>query len=177
METYAPFYLEYYILMALHLQFAQTALGVQRRYYRLNLAIRNTFSLSKSVTFLNSTIKINIQPFLIEYAYIEKFTEKALNVKKDKVIKDPVEQRSEIASHEITLPGSNVNSSNMSAKSVVKIATLSRAIAPEENHTVSPSFDTGKHSASLPTISFGVVLLNNLMTGLFFSFCVRIFFY
>lgn len=57
METYAPFYLEYYILMALHIQFAQTALGVQRRYYRLNLAIRNTFGMSKTATFLNLTIQ------------------------------------------------------------------------------------------------------------------------
>lgn len=47
-QTYFPFYLEYYILMALHMQFAQTAIGIQRRYHRLNLAIRNIFSLSKS---------------------------------------------------------------------------------------------------------------------------------
>lgn len=47
LETYAPFYVLYYILMALHLQLAQTAFGIQRRYHRLNLAIRNIFSLSK----------------------------------------------------------------------------------------------------------------------------------
>lgn len=46
--TYFPFYFEYYVLMALHIQFAQTALGVQRRYYRLNLAIRNIFALSNN---------------------------------------------------------------------------------------------------------------------------------
>lgn len=46
-ESYFPFYLQYFILMTLHIQFAQTALGVQRRYYRLNLAIRNIFSISK----------------------------------------------------------------------------------------------------------------------------------
>lgn len=50
-ETYFPFYLQYYILMALHIQFAQAALGIQRRYYRLNLAIQNIFSLSKIAPF------------------------------------------------------------------------------------------------------------------------------
>lgn len=87
---------------------------------------------------------------------IEKLTEKASNVKKDKIIKESTERttgiamaRTEtVASHEIALPGSNaVNLSHMSAKSVVKIATLSRATAPPEEN----------HSASLPTISFGVV--------------------
>lgn len=57
-ETYFPFYLEYYILMALHIQFAQTALGIQRRYYRLNLAIRNIFSLSKIESFVEPKIQI-----------------------------------------------------------------------------------------------------------------------
>lgn len=45
--SYFPFYVQYYIMMALHTQFAQTAFGVQRRYHRLNLAIRNMFSLSE----------------------------------------------------------------------------------------------------------------------------------
>lgn len=83
--------------------------------------------------------------------------EKTLDVKKEKIVKVPTEQTTERVTeaigHEITLPGSNVDSSHMSAKSIIKIATLSRAIEPEENYTVSNS---GKHSMSLPTISFGV---------------------
>lgn len=59
-QSYFPFYLEYYILMALHVQFAQTALGIQRRYYRLNLAIKNIFSLSKIASFDEPKIQINI---------------------------------------------------------------------------------------------------------------------
>lgn len=83
--------------------------------------------------------------------------EKTSNVKKDKIVREPTEQAMEKpTSHETTLPGSNVNSSHMSEKSIVKIATLSRAIEPEENYTVSPLFGTGKHSTSLPTISFGI---------------------
>lgn len=92
--------------------------------------------------------------------------EKATNVKKDKIIRRTAEQTTtntttaratETASHETTLPRSNVNLSHMSAKSMVKIATLSRATEPEENYTVSQlSFGTGgNQSTSLPTISFG----------------------
>lgn len=83
--------------------------------------------------------------------------ETASNVKKDKIIKESTAQTMEkttvVAGHECTLPGSIVNSSHMSAKSIVKIATLSRVTEPEENCT---SFGMGKHSMSLPTISFGV---------------------
>lgn len=46
MESYVPFYLMYYILMALHIQFAQAAIGITRRYQRLNAAIRNIFAIS-----------------------------------------------------------------------------------------------------------------------------------
>lgn len=104
--------------------------------------------------------------------------EKASNVKKHKVIKVPAERTMErateiAASHENILPGSYVNSSHMSAKSVVKIATLSHATVPEENHRVPPSFGMGKHSPSLSTISFGIVFLNNLTTCFVFTFCVR----
>lgn len=84
----------------------------------------------------------------------------ASNVKKDKIVRESTAQTREkvtvAASHEPTLPGSIVNSSHMSAKSIVKIATLSRVTEPEENYTVSPSFGMGKHSMSLPTTSFGV---------------------
>lgn len=86
--------------------------------------------------------------------------ETASNVKKYQIVKESTEQTTEKAtakaSHESTLPGSIVNSSHMSAKSIVKIATLSRVAEPEENYTVPPSFGIGKHSMSLPTISFGV---------------------
>lgn len=47
MELYLPFYVLYYTLMALHIQFAQAAFGITRRYHRLNLAIRNLFAISK----------------------------------------------------------------------------------------------------------------------------------
>lgn len=85
--------------------------------------------------------------------------EKESNVKKDKVIKESMGAATETTSHEINLPGSNINPSHMSAKSVVKIATLSRATPHEGNHTVSPSYSTaGKQTAAhLPTISFGFV--------------------
>lgn len=46
-ESSLPFYLLYYILMALQIQLAQAALGIRRRYLRLNSAIRNMFSMSK----------------------------------------------------------------------------------------------------------------------------------
>lgn len=52
--------------MALHIQFAQTALGIQRRYYRLNLAIRNTFALSKTTP----KSKLNHQIELGAFMYI-----------------------------------------------------------------------------------------------------------
>lgn len=92
---------------------------------------------------------------------IEKLMDKASNVKKNKVTKESTEQSIESAtettSHETNLPGSNLNVSHMSAKSVVKIATLSRASALEENQTVPTTLETGKNSAPLPTFSFGVV--------------------
>lgn len=85
--------------------------------------------------------------------------ETAANVKKDKIAKEFTEQTLEkgkvTAYHESTLPGSIVNSSHMSAKSIVKIAALSRVTEPERNYTMSPSYGMGKHSISLPTISFG----------------------
>lgn len=40
---YIPFYILYYILMALHIQFANTALGLGRRYRRLNNALTKAF--------------------------------------------------------------------------------------------------------------------------------------
>lgn len=45
---YLPFYVLYYILIGLQTQFAQTALGVARRYRRLNMAVQSIFSMSKS---------------------------------------------------------------------------------------------------------------------------------
>lgn len=48
MGAYVPFYLMYYVLMALEIQFAETAIGITRRYQRLNTAIRNIFAISKS---------------------------------------------------------------------------------------------------------------------------------
>ncbi|XP_055304137.1 gustatory receptor for sugar taste 43a-like [Sitodiplosis mosellana] len=47
MESYLPFYVQYYVLMALHTQLAQTVLGMQRRYHRLNLAIKHLFPFDK----------------------------------------------------------------------------------------------------------------------------------
>lgn len=80
--------------------------------------------------------------------------ETASNVKKNKIVRESTEQTTGkaivTASHESTLPGSIGNSSHMSAKSIVKITTMSRVAEPEEN------FGMGKHSMSLPTISFGV---------------------
>lgn len=48
---YLPFYLLYYIMMALQTQFAQTAFSLAIRYRRLNMAIESAFSLSKSNLF------------------------------------------------------------------------------------------------------------------------------
>lgn len=44
---YLPFYVLYYIFMGLQTQFAQTVLGVARRYRRVNLTIQSVFSMSK----------------------------------------------------------------------------------------------------------------------------------
>lgn len=49
---YFPFYVLYYILIGLQTQFAQTALGVARRYRRLNMAVQSIFSMSKSRQYL-----------------------------------------------------------------------------------------------------------------------------
>lgn len=46
-QSYIPFYVLYYVLMGLHAQFTQTALGVARRYRRLNMALQSAFTLSK----------------------------------------------------------------------------------------------------------------------------------
>lgn len=40
---YIPFYILYYIFMALQAQIAQTALGIGRRYRRLNIALQKKF--------------------------------------------------------------------------------------------------------------------------------------
>lgn len=50
-ESSLPFYIQYYILMALHTQMAQTALGIYQRYHRLNMAVKDMFSLSKFHSF------------------------------------------------------------------------------------------------------------------------------
>lgn len=47
-ESSLAFYMLYYILMALQTQLAQTALGIQRRYLRLNSAITDIFSLGNT---------------------------------------------------------------------------------------------------------------------------------
>lgn len=47
MGNYLPFYVLYFILMALQAQFAQTALGIARRYQQLNEALRSIFPPSK----------------------------------------------------------------------------------------------------------------------------------
>lgn len=52
MGTYVPFYVMYYVLMALQVQFAQTAIGITRRYRRLNTALRNIFALSEYFQFI-----------------------------------------------------------------------------------------------------------------------------
>lgn len=44
---YIPFYALYYILMALHIQFANTAVGLGRRYRRLNIALKKAFPIGK----------------------------------------------------------------------------------------------------------------------------------
>lgn len=45
--AYIPFYILYFILMALHAQFAQSALGIGRRYRRLNNALQLAFPIGK----------------------------------------------------------------------------------------------------------------------------------
>lgn len=48
---YIPFYILYYILMALHALFAQTAFGLGRRYRRLNNALRHAFPIGNGYKF------------------------------------------------------------------------------------------------------------------------------
>lgn len=55
-ESTVPFYILFYILMALHVQLAQTALGIKRRYQRLNSAISDMFSISEFFLFNNFSI-------------------------------------------------------------------------------------------------------------------------
>ncbi|KAJ6636371.1 Gustatory receptor for sugar taste 43a, partial [Pseudolycoriella hygida] len=66
---YIPFYVLYYILMALHVQFANTALGLGRRYRRLNNALRQAFPIEtfkkdsvSSVLAVSSTMKTESFP-------------------------------------------------------------------------------------------------------------------
>lgn len=42
-NAYIPFYILYFIVMAIQMQFAQTALGIGRRYRRLNIALQAAF--------------------------------------------------------------------------------------------------------------------------------------
>lgn len=45
---YIPFYVLYYMLMALHTQFAQSALGIGRRFRRLNNALQLAFPIGNT---------------------------------------------------------------------------------------------------------------------------------
>lgn len=45
---YIPFYVLYYMLMALHTQFAQSALGIGRRFRRLNNALQLAFPIGNN---------------------------------------------------------------------------------------------------------------------------------
>lgn len=98
----------------------------------------------------------------------------ASNVNKSKATKEPTEKIAAAATktttHESKWPGSHDNMSHMSAKSVVKIATLSHATSLEENHAVLTTFRMGKHSAKFPKIVFGVVSLNLPQRIYIFSF-------
>ena len=44
---YIPFYLCYILMVVLQVLFAQTALGIGRRYRRLNIALQNLFANGK----------------------------------------------------------------------------------------------------------------------------------
>lgn len=147
LETYFPFYIEYYTLMALHTQLAQTALGLQRRYHRLNLAIRNIFSLSKF------PVQKNVYHLNLTYHVLktEKLLETASSVKNQKSAKEPVKLTVTAETNaEAHLPGTN---NNEITKPAVKLATLSRA--PQDENHVAPIFITGKYSATLSTTTFG----------------------
>lgn len=50
--SYLPFYVLYFILMGLQAQFAQTALGLARRYHQLNIALKSSFPKSNAFHFL-----------------------------------------------------------------------------------------------------------------------------
>ncbi|XP_055298892.1 gustatory receptor for sugar taste 43a-like isoform X2 [Sitodiplosis mosellana] len=124
-ETYFPFYVLYYILMALHTQLAQTALGIQRRYHRLNLAIRNIFSLKKLL-------------------------ESASHAKANKVdVQNTTEPAPTMETNENILPGSNIN---VPVKPIAKITTLSRAPS-DENH-IAPIFGKLTGAVALTRASF-----------------------
>lgn len=153
--------------MALHVQFAQTALGVQRRYYRLNLAIRNIFALSKIGFVIIPISKNNFTKNHV--SCIEKLAETASNLEKNRHAKEAT-MASKAAgttttttaeatattipgavtiidsNNEVSLPGSNMN---ISANSITKATILAHA-TQDENH-VAPTFAPGKYSASLST--------------------------
>lgn len=78
-------------------------------------------------------------------------------------------QAAETTNHEFNLHRSNINIPHISPKSVAKIARLSRATLNTKaaNYIVPPTFGTGKHSASSPTIAFGTIILNNLLAFVF----------
>lgn len=40
MGSYLSFYILYYMLVALHAKFAETVIGIKRRYLRLNATLR-----------------------------------------------------------------------------------------------------------------------------------------
>jgi len=46
-QGYLPFYVLYYVFLSLQLQFANSALGIGRRYRRLNITLKNAFPESK----------------------------------------------------------------------------------------------------------------------------------
>lgn len=144
--------------MTLHIQFAQMALGIQKRYYRLNLSIRNIFTLSKWASFMKHKNKKKFQSlFNHDTNFIQMPADKLTSTGTIGIKTDSTQQSMDKAvvatsQAEIKLQRSNVNISYMSPQSVDEIAELSRAV----NDIVPPMFGNGKHSATLQTIAFGI---------------------
>lgn len=175
MDAYVPFYLLYFILMALHIQFAQTAIGITRRYRRLNLAIRNIFAASKwpilAVFFIfYHTLDWNDHNIWIVFLslfFAEKLNETVSNLStKNKVIVQPMKPTTETQ-----LPGasSQAHVSTSGTKPMDKLSTISHE-ANDENH-VMPLPDEPRVStasiASIASASYG--LTTNIWFVLFDS--------
>lgn len=148
MGTYVPFYLMYYVLMALQIQFAQTAIGITRRYRRLNTALRNIFAISKNLRFDYLSLLMIHEEFPALSRISETPNETISNLStKNKVIVQPMK-----SPNNTKLPRTQV--SVASTKSTDKLATISHAPS-DENHVMPLPFEARESIVSVPSPSYG----------------------